>query len=318
MKTLMQWLRLHPIKAVLFTMLFTAIATSAGFREDFLVKLIIAQVSVILVWCGIAAFDMRKDKNKIGIGPKLMVVFLASVFVFNPSNNAAPPPPPKQQQNAVGIAAGVVVICIGSYCVYRVVKFCQKKFPKHDTRTNSEPDSLTFNGNAGSDEYGGSYSFTSIGSCADEDGNRLQAVPDENSPPFTANLKVVVDEFGGVTSTLAASQDIDGSDSQSWSEFQAEVASHGLVMSGQGDGVQHFERGRQPCASELVPFSFDPFTHAVVHRGTVGRIRTVTVERSSDFTHWFPLITINSTFDAGFQVTDLTRQGQMFYRCTVQ
>lgn len=222
-----------------------------------------------------------------------------------PSELATPSGP-----DAIWAGVAVVAIC-GSYCVYKIVRLCQKKFPK-DQNTNAPSGEL----NASSDEYGGAYNYGVTDYCWVGGGDGLVEA-DTNAPPFIAHIKVLIDEWGGVASTITASQDTDGSRSQDWSELQAEVASHGLTITGQPDGTKNFERGGVPCSPDAVPFTFDEITHAVVWRGTPGRIRHITIERSADMQQWGNILTVDSTFDTGFEAVDLSRQGQMFYRVKV-
>lgn len=312
MNTLMRWLHGHPLKAVLFTVAFTAIATAAGFREDLHVILGFIFIAMVLAWVGVFTNDRRNDQ--FGIGPRLMAMLLAGLFSYN-SVRAAEPAQPPPQENVAAVGVGVVVICVGSYCLYKIVKICQKKFPPK--QTNSEPSELMLTA-ASSDEYGASWDYSSIGSCWDGDANQLvpgDAAPDE---PYVATLRGKVDEFGNVTTKISVVQDHDGQQSLTWAQFQEDLASHGLSLSGRGDGGKHYSFNGYPCGPELVPLSFDEQTHSIVHAGFVGQLRTITVERSRDFQTWTRFMQITTPHGTGFQVMDLTRQGQMFYRLNVQ
>lgn len=315
----MQWMRLHPLKAVFFTMIFTCLATSAAFREDLLIQIISVWFGVLSIWGFVVLRDLTKIPS--GIGLKLMALMLAGLFSYS-SGQAADPQPPPPRQDGAGIAIGAVVICVGGYCIYKMVKVCQKLFPKEKSANTNETPGLTFGVNGGGDEYGASWNYSPIGSCSDEiDGDTLTTGTHgvSTNESYVATLNIAVGEWGDVTTSIAAGKDTDGSQSQGWEEFQQEVASHGLVVSGIGDGSKFYSRNRVPCSSEAVPIMFDEVTRAIIHTGGSSyRMRTIIVERSRDFREWTHFMTVNQTFDSGFQVQDLTRYGQMFYRIRVQ
>ena len=301
MKTLMQWLRLHPIKAVIFTMIFTAIATSAAFREDLTYKLVGTYSLFLGLWCLIFTLDMRK----------VMALLLAGLFSYTPAKATEPPP----QENVAAVGVGVVIVCVGGYCVYQLIKVCQKKFPPPST--NPPPEELTFNA-VGTDEYGASWDYSSIGSCMDGDSNTLLPTDAPYDEPYIATLNCHVDEDGNLHSKISVVHDLEGMHlSRSWTEFQSDVASHGLMITGRGDGGKHYAIDGVPCGPESVPLEFNEQTHAIVHRaGEQGR--RITIERSRDFQNWNSFLTVTTPFGSGFQAVDLTRQGQMFYRFNVE
>lgn len=237
-------------------------------------------------------------------------IALCASLLAAPVEAAEQPP----RQDGAGLAVGAVVICVGGYCIYKLVKVCQKLFPKDNT--NSAPGSVSFM--ASGEEYGGSWNYSPAGSCGDGDWELRVGSDSETNNSYVATIKVTVGEWGQVTTGISAGKN-DGSQSQTWEEFQREVASHGLVVSGIGDGSKYYSRNRVPCGPESVPISFNESTHAIVHTGgSVNRMRTISIERSPDFQSWSHFLTVQSTFDSGFEVQDLTRYGQMFYRVSVQ
>jgi len=50
MKPHLSWLKNHPIKAVAFTAAFTALAVSAGFRDDWLVPIACLYTVAVFIW----------------------------------------------------------------------------------------------------------------------------------------------------------------------------------------------------------------------------------------------------------------------------
>lgn len=237
-------------------------------------------------------------------------IALCASLVAAPIKAAEPPPP-----EFAGKAVAGVVICVGGYCIYKMVKLCQKLLPKEKKPDNTETNELAFVTNT--DEYGASWNYESIGYC-EPDTNALQTVSlDINA--YVATLKITVDESGQVASSISAVKDTDGSRSQTWEEFQQEVASHGLVVSGMGDGSKYYSRNRIPCGPEGVPIEFHEPTRTIVFSGGPPTLtRIITVEQSSDMKTWYQLMRIGTTYGTGLQVEDLARSSQMFYRIIVQ
>lgn len=307
MKTLMQWLHGHPLKAVLFTMIFTAIATTAAFREDLLIQLGLTYLFVLFVWCSIFWCDNANDSPRTGV--KLMALLLAGLFCYS-QTEAAEPVQPKQQENIAAVGVGVVVICVGGYCLYRIVKVCQKKFPPKNTNAPTEE---SFSAEVSGDEYGGACEYSSIGSCY-----VMPPPPDAfpyedltmDATTFTMNVKVA---GGMASSSINASRALPA---QTWDEYTAEMATHGLFLTGRFAWEPQYEIGGSPCDPSAVPLSFD-FYGRVTHN-TGGERRLVTVERSPNMENWFPLLVTEVSDGTKFQVVDTTREGQMFYRTTVQ
>jgi hypothetical protein len=200
------------------------------------------------------------------------------------------------------LGVGVIVICVGGYCVYKVVKVCQKKFPPKDT--NAPPESFT----AAGGEYGGATEYSSIGSCL----LPPDFVPHEDltQNPTTFTINVVVEPAGAAVSMSANS---DEGTTQTWEQFQAEMASRGLFLTGRPAYLPQYELGGIPCDPSMVPLEFDPLSGRVTQK-TGGDMRRVTIERSWDLTNWAPLLVTDVGVGSGFKVVDTTREGQMFYR----
>lgn len=295
MKQLMEWLRGHPLKSVLFTVIFTAISVVAAFRDDLLVPLCIAFIVVLVLLCLDLLWDL----------PKLPILLLAGLFCYTPVKAADPEPP--QPNAAVGVA--VVVICVGGFCIYKVVKLCQKLFPPKPT--NAPPENLTLSASGG--ESGAAYQYSSIGSCYVPPPS-LNAFPFETEIATTFTLNVSIQGGSALTSMHA---ERGNESSQTWEQFTAEMATHGLFISGIPGGEPQFERDGVPCAPSEVPLSFDLATGRVTQH-IVGTLRRVSVERSPDLQSWFPFLATDVSDGSGFQVIDTTREGQMFYRIIVQ
>lgn len=302
MKTLMQWLHGHPLKAVLFTMMFTAIATAAGFREDMFTQFSTCLVLLAGIWYIVALLDTRRDARRSPTSG-IMALLLAGLFCYSPARSAEPPP----RENVAAIGVGVVIICVGSYCVYKIVKVCQKKFPPKST--NAPPEELS----AAGDEYGGAMEYSSIGSCYTPPDINAFPYEDYSANPTTFTLNVSV-RSGAIRTSMSVVA-ADGM-TQSWDLFQAEMAEHGLYLAGRPSAPQ-YELNGVPCDAASVPLEFDPLTNTVTHN-TGGELRRVVIQRSPNMQDWYQLLTTDISDGTGFRVVDTTREGQMFYRLSVQ
>lgn len=221
--------------------------------------------------------------------------------------NANIPHEKPEFQPAAGIAVGAVVICVGGYCIYKMVKVCQKAFPPKSTNSNDG-----FMASA-ADEYAGAYEYSSIGSCyTPPDLRRVSSYEDLPSPATTFTLNVMVEPAGVTTSMSAGKEET----AQTWTEFQAEMAGHGLFLTGRSSWLPQFSRNGAPCDGALVPLEFDPLTGRVTQH-TDGEMSRVVVERSPNLIDWAPLLVTDVGVGSVFKVVDTTREGQMFYRVSV-
>jgi len=307
----MQWLRLHPLKAVLFTMILTAIATSAGFREDLRSELrlafgVLALVLGIVMYTDIVAHRKLFNHENWMKMHNLMSLLLAGLFSYTSARGAEP----AKQENLAAAGVAVVVVCVGGYCIYKVVKVCQKKFPPKCT--NAPPEEFSA---SGVDEYGGAAEYSSIGSCYVMPPS-LNSFPYEDllQNPTTFTLTVSLQQG---TSRVGMSANNEEGTTQTWDQFVSDFADHGLFLTGHPAYQPQYERDRIPCDAATVPLSLDPFTGKVTHN-TGGELRHVTVERSPNLQDWYPLLVTDVSDNTGFQVVDTTREGQMFYRVSLQ
>jgi hypothetical protein len=291
---LQRWLHNHPLKAVFFTVIFTILATSAAFREDIFWKLACIYAIILCIWGLIFVFDNKR----------IIALALTAGLLF-PSLANPQEKPPQQEEEAVAVTVGVIVICGGSYCIYKMIKICQKNMPPKDT--NSAPSELTADG---SDEYGGAQEFSSIGSCYIPASPNSFPYEDLFHNPTTFTIDVSLN--GGVISTRMGVNNQEGT-AQTWDQFVAEMADHGLFLTGRAALAPQYERDGVPCDAADVPLSFDPLTGHVIHN-TGGELRTVSVERSPNMETWYPFLATDVADGSRFRVVDTTREGQMFYR----
>ena len=244
----------------------------------------------------------------------LCVVLSLSLLTPEPAK-AQEPQPIGDSVDSVGVAIGVVVICVGAVCTYKVVKFCQKAFPK-DKKDGSNTNEFTglirasADGDAG--EYGASWNYGSPGSCSGYEGDLTAASDDASGTQF--NLNVLVQSGGAVRTTMSVSTGAGAT--LTFAEFQADVISHGLYISGNRDGASYFSRDGIPCTAYEVPLFFDEDTKSVRH-DLGGTLRHLIVERSKDLAAWTKFLETDVSEGTGFVVSDATREGQMFYRVQV-
>jgi hypothetical protein len=312
MNQLKQWMHAHPFKAVGTTFLATAIATFVG-CNDHLFNYGAALIVTLALVCG---FLIWRDTKK-SVAVIALLAFLAQGLPAQKAPPQDPAPAPQQFEQAaapVAVGAAVVVICVGAYCTYKLVKFCQRKFPK-SSGTNAPPAADGFAA-AGEEEYGASWNYGALGSCYDDGQNEFAAFsPASDEQGVTFTIDAVLEPDSTLTTRMNCRQGEEAT--QSWEQFAAEVRSHGLVVTGVADGSQYFSRNRTPCDPSQVPIEFDPFTKTVLLPAGVAEMRRVTVERSKDLVSWSPLLTTTVPIGKGVRVEDATRSGQMFYRLSV-
>lgn len=294
MKQIRSWMSHHPFKVVLFTFLFTFIpAIMAVTNESIFYPGLAAFMFFVIVW---AVSVWRYSKHIV------MAMIIASIL----SSHAKAKEPDPPIQPAAALAVGAVVICVGGICIYKIVKVCQKKFPPKST--NAPPESLTA---SGEDEYAAAYEYSSIGSCYVPPSFNASGYENLfiNPTTFTLNIAVKADEV--VTSMIANNEE---GTTQTWEQFQSEMAEHGLHLTGRPSEPQ-FSRGGVPCDGATVPLEFDQATGRVLQR-TGGDMRRVVIERSPNLVDWSPLLQTDVGVGTRFQVVDTSRDGQSFYRVT--
>ena len=285
MKQIRSWMSHHPFKVVLFTFLFTLIpAIMAVTNDEFFFAGMAAFMIFVVVW---AVSVWRFSKNIVTV---LLVLAIMAA--------------PLKQARAAMYGVAVIVVCVGGYCVYKVVRVCQKKFPPKTT--NAPPEQFT----GAESEYGGAYEYNSMGSCWTPPD--LINASEEPANPTTFTLNVSLNP-NGITTSMSANNE--AGTAQDWEQFHLEMAEHGLFLTGHVSAPQ-FSLNRVPCDASLVPIEFDRSTGIVTQR-TEGGLMRVVIERSPNLVEWYPLMQTDVGMGTGFQVVDTTREGQMFYRVQV-
>jgi len=300
-KQLNRWVHSHPYKAILFAIVFTFDAAVTGFIDDRLLCYgVLVFIIVLAGWVSVFWWDTRK------LGALLIAAMLAA------SVKAEEPRQEPRQVSPVGIGVGVVVICVGGYCIYRISKFCQRKFPKETApNTNASPSVVPGDGG----EMAASWNYGSAGSC-DPTLEPPGVVAVDIGAPTMFRVDVNIDADGNVQTHTSAV--FGEAVTQGWTEFQAEVARHGIYVTGSADGSQFFSINRQPCAAGQIPISFDLTTHVVNIRDGTGPAKLIEVERSRDMVNWSPfLVTKLRAGGRGARIEDASTASSMFYRVKV-
>lgn len=293
MKKLNEWIKAHPYKAIIFVFLFTMLSAC------------MAVVSSVGFWWGMAIYALLGLAWSM-VFTRDMAIILA-IAISTSSLEAAEPP----RDSVGGVAIGVVVICVGGYCVYRVVKFCQRKFPKETgSSTNSPPSFIPVPDN----ESAASWNYGSIGSCDPTltPGPDLLA-QDAGGTLFAVDVRI--DEEGNATVNTSAAGEVA---TQNWAEFQAEVARHGIQITGNPDNSQYFSTNRVPCAPSDIAISFDANTRTVDIKDSGGPVKLIEIDRSRDLRNWTPFLrTRVGAGGRGLRIEDATATSTMFYRVNV-
>lgn len=290
MKALNAWIKAHPYKALLFVFLFTVISSA------------MAVVNTVGFWCGLGIYALLGLAWSMVFSRDVSIILALSLAAG--SIEATEPP----VEAAGGIAVGVVVICVGGYCVYKTVKFCQRKFPKE---TNGGTNSFI---PVADGESAASWNYGAIGSCDPT----LTPGPDllaQETGGTLFTIDILIDQEGNATVSTSA---IGEAATQSWIEFQAEIARHGIQITGNPDNSQYFSTNRVPCAPADVAISFDATTKTVDLKDSGGPVNVIEVDRSRDLQNWTPFLrTRVGAGGRGLRIEDATTTSTMFYRVNV-
>lgn len=296
---------------VLFTASFATIATCLGFREDWAPTLLPIYGGLIVL---MAVVILRRCK---GLTVLLLVCSLALPAKAEEKKEGG-----EGGAGCAAVGVGVVVVVVGGFLIYKLVKFCQKKFPK--TETNAPPAELTFylsgTGGAGSDSA--SFNYSDIGSCYQElcweggnEGGGGGSIVESPSTTTTLTLQVEHGQEPGVALVrpLALKVETGPGASIGWNEFAAEVRKLGVQVTGRAGDFFYAQNG-QPIPASQSPIQWDRERRLVkVSRGAQAYY-TVVVERSANLMQWTELLRTEVEVGSVLQVEDTEPTNQHFYR----
>lgn len=224
----------------------------------------------------------------------------------------------------VAKAVAALVIAGGGYVVYKIAKFCQKKFPKDDPqKTNSQPAELNFElgGRGGGPSYAAALNYDNIGSCYDGDCND-QNTPDGSgaSGTTTGNLTTftLTLHLSATNLSCVSAEQRKGSEAvQSWPELVQVARAHGVALTGHSGDFSYALNG-QPISAEQSPIKWDSERRVIKVGFGSQPYYTITVERSSDLRQWAPVLKTEIEVGNTIQVQDTNPTSQMFYRYSAE
>lgn len=340
LQTLVQWIKAHPLQAVGFASGFSTLSACYAFREDWLIGLASLFGLLLVLMC----FSIRRFEAKTIV--KAALILFLTVAMALPADAQLlvedPGPAPftgefdlgdealggdggggvSDPQCGIGPAIGVVVICVGAYCIYRLVKFCQKKFPKNPPPPPPDPDELSAVA-AEADTDAAAYNFGELGSClpCDEaaaaatasltgDGNRDMT--------FVVNIFVGVNDEDSnqleLSSTLEFRKGVEAV--QNFRDFAAETQKlYGVKVTG-ASGTAYFAHNGVPVTEgeSIFQTRMEEGTGVVKINRDAGNWFTVVVESSYDLVEWTEVLRTEVQPGTTLGVEDATRGTFQFYR----
>lgn len=243
-------------------------------------------------------------------------LLLAALFLLPNERTRADNPP--QPQPIVGAVCGVVVIVVGGIIVYKLAKFCQRKFskPPDPPSTNDPPANLVFALDGPQPSYGGANTPSTCPSCPVSFGALAQdAGRAASETPF--QLTAFVDDSSGAPIVVMTASLVEPDTQQEdWAAFTADLAGWGLTLSPYHVGASSYSINGQPCDASQSPISFDFAGNVTVDLG--GPLYSVLVERSSDLISWQPILQTFVSAQTPLVVTDVSSERQSFYRVSAE
>jgi hypothetical protein len=292
MKDLLRWLHAHPLKAVGFTALLTALFSFAG-NNGHLFWHCMALVTLVTLF---VLFVIWRDN-------KALVLILVAALAFPVAGNAKEQEPPELG----GLGCAVVVVIVGGVVVYGLNKFCQKKFaPPPKTNTTA-----VAYGAAGS--AAASHNYSSCGSCYTP--AYMQALA-SGAPTVTFEIIGLVSEdelqqpLVLIESAALAPVQTNTVD---WAGYVTAVQAHGITVTEHGQGEKYYAIDGVPCTADECPVSFNDRVINVTNGSPMGR---VIVERSEDLQNWTTVLETWVSQGYRFKFVDTSIVQQAFYRVT--
>lgn len=286
------WVKAHPFKACLFTAITAALGAWDGTRpyldwvDLFPWALFLAAVGLVIYWDG-----------------KGLTCLLIGVLLCQPYQARAE----EKKPAGAGAIVGIVVVVVGGFIVFRVIRFCQHAFPRPPANTNNPP-ALVF----GEDhDYALATSCSALGTCYVPSPNLLA----EATQDTVFEISGIMSEAsqGGLFFQMKGAKKLDAeTDAVGLWEFQQGLAAWGVRFGSAGE-VFYGMDGR-PAGPDQVPITvtLNGANSSVDVSGGYGQ--AVTFERSSDLQHWEPILTMTVREGQPISFSDATTEPQMFYR----
>lgn len=279
-------------------------ATALAIREDWWWVTIPIWLGALLVWTGLLVRWGRMAT---------IVVIIGSLLAMPVQAQEPNPPPPEQGAGGGGVGGvndpvcgaggvvAVVVVVVAGYCIYKLVKFCQEKFPKHERADKEDELSEDLYSQAAS------FNFGEIGSCPP------CLNPPKNNSPVTVqlSLSVSVNEEGEVSLAPTFTTTEGEKSTQTFAEFAAEIQQdYGVVVTGHA-GSEYFAANGNPIPKEESRIKMDDVSQLIkIDDGEY----SVVIERSFDLMEWTKILHTEVNAEKVVTMIDTTPTGQAFYR----
>jgi hypothetical protein len=234
------------------------------------------------------------------------------IIPFEPNKSKA--------QEVVPYTIGVVVIVVAGVVTYKLVRFCQRKFPKDKPEnTNAPPDQVI---NPNFDSAGAAWTYAAMGSCyfppSILDSQKYLTSPGPGV--FDIECKLVIPDINHAYLTnIIYSWSNKPEDLQDFSEFQTELASHGLVISDIGNSFS-FSLNDIPVTQTECPIKLlsDPQHSIELQITDCTYSKVVILERSYDMIEWSPMLRTVAQSGMKMRFQDAIESGSAFYRLRLE
>lgn len=303
----------HPFQSAFTSATTGILATAYAFRQDWWGIWILGAALLAFLLISLSSHE-RKNAPWRGL---FVVLISLSLAVPGNAQEVLTTEPPPVEQNAIndpmcgaGAVVGVVVICIGAFCIYKMIKFCQKKFPRDSAK--KETDDVT-NPDGSPDTDAGAFNYGEMGSCGPCDDALAAQLAAGNDPHinFMLDLDVLISDDDEVVLIPHVTFDRDPETLISFIEFAKEIqAEHGVKVTGES-GSEYFSHNGHPIPKAEAIIQFDQDLRMVkIGAGDY----SVIVERSFDMQTWEQVLHTEVAEGARVRMVDTTRTGQAFYR----
>lgn len=333
MNTPIQWAKAHSLKALAWSLIIITICIIAGYIHS--PWLMVFDSLLVVVWMNLAYLESKRDVRKVKkhmnnlYGP--LPIFLCAAFIWPTqiqaqelSNEAYPVQAPFYlfepyggiEQNSLGYVVGGVLIIGGLIIGYKVVRFCQRKFPKNPPPpTNQPPDEII--GAIGTDDnnYGAGWTYTAMGSCYSPAPFHAASEP---VPLYLFKITGRITELDtGPELRIISLVQTNEADLLSPTEWQASLTAWGLTLTGRPGESSYSKNGVPVTDPAGFPFVLN---NDATHTVSIGNypVYTVVYEKSVDLVEWLPIVAMHVSPGYDIKFEDISGSEQMFYRMRLQ
>lgn len=277
MNPIHRWITAHPYWSITLAWHFGALSVTAAYSDSLASYAAITfgcQLILWLLWVRIWAVTS---------------ILLATALL------AAQPAKANEPQPALPYMIGAVVVIIGGVVTYKLVKYCQKNFPKNPPQTNDPPALAT------DDAYAAAFSYAPAGSC-------YQPASEQSAQLLEVRARLLPGPTLRVESALSLTNQTQ--DATAW---EADLAAWGLSMNPHGSS-QSFSLNGAPIAAEASPIHLSSNPPSIDLDGAAAKIL---VEKSYDLLEWSPVFVTSVPEGRELRFQDASSTSQLFYRLTL-